>query len=116
MAQTNIAHAEYFDSATFSELRRTFLEPLYHSDFRMVLSRIEIDAGSEEFAQWTADIYLDTGEHIALHSYGSFFQPNSATHFKEALRRVLQQLDASIKMNSKLRSYFRENFPKHRNA
>ena len=116
MAVTNIANAQYFDAATFSELRRTFLEPLYSSDFRMVLARIEIDAGCEEFAQWTADIYLDTGEHIALHSHGSFYQPNSATPFKEALKRVLQQLDAAIQNNPKLRNYFRENFPKHRNA
>ena len=116
MAKTRIGGAEYLDASTFSELRRTFLEPLYQSDFRMVLSRIEIDADCEEFAQWTADVYLDTGEHIALHSHGSFFQPNSATPFKEALKRVLQQLDAAIQTNPKLRNYFRENFPKHRNA
>ena len=115
--ETIVSGVEILKPKGFADLYQTFLEPIYRSDFYSVIHRINIDTGSRDASLWTVDIYLETGEHIALRTPNSFYDTtDSETPFKKAAKRVLGQLEAVLKANSKLKKFFHEHFPKHRNA
>ena len=114
---TTISGVEILDPKEFGDIYKIFLDPILRSDFCQVIDHIIIDTSCREAAQWKVDLYLETGEHIALHKLGAFYSTtNYERPYERATKSVFQQLEAILKTNPKLRKLFREYFPKHRNA
>ena len=112
---TTIKGMEYLKPEYYRDLYQSFLDPIYRSDFSSVIHRIEIDCNSGVASGGTADIYLQTGEHISLHKPDSFFNSqNSDARYDGATKYVFKQLETILKKNPKLKTFFRENFPKRK--
>lgn len=97
-----------FHAADFPDLQDHFLTPLEVSVYRLVIDRIEIDATCEEAAQWTAELYLNTGARIALTGYGEFHDSNASSAYDAARRRVFSKLEEVRRRDPKLRLYIDE--------
>jgi hypothetical protein len=84
----------------------------------MVIDHIAIDTSSEEASEWSADIYLATGEHISLDQPEAFYGGNGINPppFTRAIKSVFHQLEGFLKTDRRLRRFFREEFPHHRPA
>jgi hypothetical protein len=111
---TKISGVELLKPEYYAEIYQSFLDPIYRSDFYCVIDRIEINTSSPEAAQTFVDIYLKTGEHIGLHGMDAFYQSTATNPYSRAVTRVLQQLEGTLKTDPKLKEFFREHFPKHR--
>ena len=114
--ETIISGVQILKPEDFADIYKAFLGPIYSSDFYSVIHRIEIYTGSRDASQWTVDIYLETGENIALHEPNSFYNVASETPYKTAAKRVFKELEAILKKNPKLKKFFNQHFPKHRPA
>lgn len=115
---TTISGVEVLDPEYFGKIYNSFLDPIYRSDFCMVIARIVIDTSSREAGQWTADVYLKTGEHIALHKFESFYDASAeTTHpFARGLKSVFHQMEGFRRTDPKLKKFFHEAFPHHHTA
>lgn len=115
---TTIAGVQQLRSETYAEIHDTFLDPIYGSDFCMVIDRIEINAACPEEDQWTVDIYLKTGEHIARNKMNSFYDDDNGRKppFTRSLKSIFRELEGIMRREPKLKKFFHEEFPHHRAA
>lgn len=98
----------FLNTALFEDLQRHFTGPLSSSEYRFVIDQIEIDATCEEFAQWTAEVKLDTGAKITLNQLNEFYDSDGASHFDAALQRAFSKLQTEQNRDPKLRQYIQE--------
>jgi hypothetical protein len=106
VAPVTIEGAQQLNQTAFQDLRAHFLLPLQLGPYRYALEAITLQAQSENVAEWTLLLALDTGARIKIEDFG-VWDEKTQSNFTLGYRRTLSALNRAREEDPSLDRYVR---------